>query len=129
MVGIVIVSHSESLAHGVVDFISQMAQDVPIIAAGGMEDGSLGTSYEKIYEAIDTLHQEVEDILLFADIGSSIMTLDMVLEDLDDDHIQFVDAPLVEGAFVAAIQANMNAPFQKIIQEAQNTWNTRKQVD
>lgn len=128
MIGIVIVSHSNQLADGVVHFISQMAQNVPILSAGGLEDGDFGTSYEKIFKAIESLQEQVEDVLLFADIGSSIMTIEMVLEDLEDEHVHFVDAPLVEGSFVAAIKASTDTSVEEIIQEAQNTWNTRKQA-
>lgn len=124
MTGLIIVSHSQKLAEGVVDFISQMAPNTPVLAAGGLEDGSLGTSYEKIFTAIETLQEQVEDVLLFADIGSSIMTIEMVLEDLGDEHVQFVDAPLVEGSFVAAVQAQAHTPIHKIIEEIHH-WNKK----
>ena len=42
MVGIVIVSHSQKLAEGVVEIARIMAdKDAPIVAAGGTEDGGL----------------------------------------------------------------------------------------
>ena len=45
MVGFVIVSHSRTLADGVVELTGMMADGVPIRAAGGLDDGSFGTSY------------------------------------------------------------------------------------
>ena len=48
MVGFVIVSHSETLANGVVELTKMMADGVPIRAAGGLDGGGFGTSYEKI---------------------------------------------------------------------------------
>ena len=45
MVGIVIVSHSQKLAEGVVEISRMMAAEAPLAAAGGLEDGGLGTSY------------------------------------------------------------------------------------
>ena len=39
MVGIVIVSHSQKLAEGVVEISRMMAKSAPIVAAGGLEDG------------------------------------------------------------------------------------------
>ena len=45
MVGFVIVSHSKTLAEGVVELTKMMADGVPIRAAGGLEDGSFGTSF------------------------------------------------------------------------------------
>ena len=53
MVGFVIVSHSGKLAEGVVDLAKMMAPDVPMAAAGGLEDGSFGTSFERILEAVN----------------------------------------------------------------------------
>ena len=38
MVGFVIVSHSRTLADGVVELTSMMADGVPIRAAGGLDD-------------------------------------------------------------------------------------------
>ena len=45
MVGIVIVSHSQKLAEGVVEIATMMAADAPIAAAGGLEEGGFGTSF------------------------------------------------------------------------------------
>ena len=39
MVGFVIVSHSETLANGVVELTKMMADGVPIRAAGGLDGG------------------------------------------------------------------------------------------
>ena len=41
MVGFVIVSHSETLANGVVELTKMMADGVPIRAAGGLDGGGL----------------------------------------------------------------------------------------
>ena len=56
MVGFVIVSHSQTLADGVVELTKMMADGVPIRAAGGLEDGGFGTSYEKIANAIEEIY-------------------------------------------------------------------------
>ena len=47
-VGLVIVSHSAQLAAGVVELAAQMAPDVVLVPAGGMDDGGIGTSLEKV---------------------------------------------------------------------------------
>ena len=39
-VGIVLVSHSARLAEGLRELAAQMAPDVTIVAAGGMDDGN-----------------------------------------------------------------------------------------
>ena len=55
-VGLVIVSHSAQLAAGVVELAGQMTQDkTPMAAAGGAMDDILGTSADKILEAIESV--------------------------------------------------------------------------
>lgn len=82
MVGIVIVSHSEKLAESIVDLTRMMADGANIVAAGGLEDGSFGTSYERIKEAIGKVYSE-EGVIILMDMGSAVMTTEMVLEEFD----------------------------------------------
>ena len=68
MVGFVIVSHSAKLAEGVADLARMMAKSAPIAPAGGLEDGSFGTSFEKISSAIDQVYSE-DGVILLMDMG------------------------------------------------------------
>lgn len=109
MVGIVIVAHGEELADGVLAVASQMTagQDLPIAAAGGLEDGSLGTSLERIQQALDAVYSE-DGVLILMDLGSAVMTTEMLLEMLPPEQrarIRMSNAPLVEGAIAAAVAA------------------------
>ena len=56
MVGIVIVSHSEKLADGVLDATKIMADGALIATAGGADAGGYGTSYEKIKSAVKSVY-------------------------------------------------------------------------
>lgn len=104
MVGIVIVSHSQKLAESVVELAGLMAPETPMAAAGGMEDGGFGTSFEKIYEAIESIYTE-DGVIILMDLGSAVMTTEMVLESMEDRNIKMVDCPIVEGAISAAVSA------------------------
>jgi PTS hybrid protein len=104
MVGIVIVSHSKNLADSVVEFTGLMAPDAKIAAAGGMEDGGFGTSFEKIQKAIESVYSE-EGVIVLMDMGSAVMTTEMVLDMFEPDTVKMADCPLVEGAVVATINA------------------------
>lgn len=104
MVGIVIVSHSQKLAEGVVEVAKMMAQNAPIVAAGGLEDGNLGTSYEKICAAVEEVYS-ADGVAVLMDMGSAVMTAEMVLEDLDKPNVKLLDCPLVEGAVLAAVDS------------------------
>ena len=102
MVGIVIVSHSKNLADSVVEFTGLMAPDAKIAAAGGMEDGGFGTSFEKIQKAIESVYSE-EGVIVLMDMGSAVMTTEMVLDMFEPDTVKMADCPLVEGAVVDAV--------------------------
>lgn len=114
MVGIVLVSHSQKLAEAMVDYAHMMTPDAAVVAAGGLEDGSFGTSYEKIEAAIEKVHGD-DGVLVIMDMGSAVMTVKMVLEDMDDDSVVMADCPFVEGAVEATVQAQMGASLPDIV--------------
>ncbi|CVI69981.1 MAG TPA: PTS-dependent dihydroxyacetone kinase phosphotransferase subunit DhaM [Candidatus Anaerobutyricum stercoris] len=125
MVGIVIVSHSQKLAEGVVDLASLMAPETPMRAAGGMDDGGFGTSFEKINTAIDEIYSD-DGVIILMDMGSAVMTTEMVLEMMEDRKVTMVDCPVVEGAIAAAVVAAGNAPMEDVIQVAEAAKTTAK---
>lgn len=104
-VGLVLVSHSAKLAEGLAELAGQMAADVRIAAAGGLESGEIGTSYDLIETAINDLLGEGLAVVVLTDLGSATMTVESVLEFIDDEPVKFVDAPLVEAAIAAATAA------------------------
>lgn len=104
-VGLVLVSHSGKLAEGLAELAGQVAADVRIAAAGGLESGEIGTSYDLIESAINDLLGEGLAVVVLTDLGSATMTVESVLEFLDDEPVKFVDAPLVEAAIAAATAA------------------------
>ena len=125
MVGIVIVSHSQKLAEGVVDLASLMAPETPMRAAGGMDDGGFGTSFEKINNAIDEIYSD-DGVIILMDMVSAVMTTEMVLETMEDRKVKMVDCPVVEGAVAAAVVAAGNASMEDVIQVAEAAKTTAK---
>ena len=117
MVVIVIVSHSQKLAEGVIDLAALMAPETPMRAAGGMEDGGFGTSFEKINNAIEEIYSD-DGVVILMDLGSAVMTTEMVLEMMEDRNIKMIDCPIVEGAIAAAVVAAGNASMDEVIQVA-----------
>lgn len=128
MVGIVIVSHSQKLAEGVVEVARMMAENVPIAAAGGLEDGSLGTSYERIHDAIDAVYSE-DGVIVLADMGSAIMTAEIVLEDMPDKKIKILDCSLVEGAVHAAVDSVGGYSLEEIEKRVEKARHATKFID
>ena len=104
MVGFVIVSHSGNLAKSVVELTAIMAPSARIAAAGGMDDGGFGTSFEKIQAAIESVYSD-DGVLVLMDMGSAVMTTEMVIETFEGKKVEMVDCPLVEGAVVATIDS------------------------
>ena len=125
MVGIVIVSHSQKLAEGVVEISKMMAAQAPIAAAGGLEDGNLGTSYEKICAAIEEVYS-ADGVIILMDMGSAVMTTEMVLEDLDKPNVKMLDCPLVEGAVLAAVEAAGGRSLKEISERIKESRTTNK---
>ncbi|MCI6887346.1 MAG: PTS-dependent dihydroxyacetone kinase phosphotransferase subunit DhaM [Lachnospiraceae bacterium] len=125
MVGLVIVSHSENLAKSVIELTSMMAPDAKIAAAGGLEDGSFGTSFERIQNAIEEVYSD-EGVIILMDLGSAVMTAEMVIEMMEDRRIAMADCPLVEGAVVATVDAVGGKGFDEILQDLEAVWGMRK---
>ena len=116
-VGIVVVSHSQRLAEGVVELASQMTHGaVNILAAGGMESGELGTSLEKVARALDAADTG-DGALLLLDLGSAALVAGMALEQLPEDRrarTLLSDAPVAEGAVLAAVEASLGSALVQV---------------
>lgn len=117
MVGLVIVSHSQKLAESVVELAALMAPEAPMAAAGGMEDGGFGTSFEKIYEAIESVYSD-DGVIVLMDLGSAVMTTEMVIESMEDRLIKMVDCPIVEGAISASVSAAGGDSIENVVESA-----------
>ena len=127
MVGIVIVSHSQKLAEDIVDLAHLMAADAPMRAAGGMEDGGFGTSYDKIESAIEDIYTD-DGVIVLMDLGSAVMTTEAVLEEMKDDDklVEMVDCPIVEGAIAASVVASGGASIEDVIEAAKSARDMKK---
>lgn len=112
-VGLVLISHSPKIVEGVKDIISQVVQNVSIELAGGTDDGEIGTSIEKIQAAIERANGE-KGVLLIYDIGSAKMNAEMAIEMSEADTIQIAEVPIVEGAYVAAVESGMNKSLDEV---------------
>lgn len=114
MVSLLIVSHSAQLAAGVREFASQVAGDtVQILDAGGTDDGSLGTSINRIQQGLEQIASP-DGTLVLVDLGSAVLSVEMAIEALGDvNRIYISDAPLVEGAYLAALEASAEATLDE----------------
>jgi len=108
-VGIVIVSHSSKVAEGAADMVRQMVGDsVRLGYAGGDPDGNLGTDVAKIMAAIDQAWSEA-GVAILVDLGGAETNSEMAIEMLEADRrdrVVICNAPIVEGAVIAAAEAS-----------------------
>src|SRR5215210_3165690 len=121
-VGIVIVSHSPLVAEGTADMVRQMVGDeVPLAFCGGNPDGGLRTSVEAILEAIDRAWSEA-GVAILVDLGGAETNSEMAVEMLPEERSRRVvicNAPIVEGAVIAATEASGGAPLATVKRTAE----------
>lgn len=130
MIGLLIVSHSVKIADGTQELAAQMTRgEVPIAAAGGTEDGSLGTSADLIRAAAERLAADgAEGLLVLVDLGSAVMSAEIALEDFPRPY-RLSNGPLVEGALMAAVEASIGASLEQVAAVAEQTKNLLKVHD
>ena len=119
MVSLVLVSHSKTVAEGLREMVAQVAGDsVRVAAAGGTADGRLGTNAEAVLDALRaTLASDADGVLVLLDLGSAWLSVELALEELSDTdraRVQVSEAPLVEGAVLAAVQASVGASLAEV---------------
>lgn len=127
MVGIVLVSHSFELAHGLARLAVQVAGDgVRVEPAGGGPDGSLGTTDTSVREAIRRADGG-QGVVILGDLGSSILTVKHLLEEgRTNGHVRLVDAPFVEGAIAAAVMSSAGMGLDDVARAAEEARDARK---
>jgi phosphoenolpyruvate---glycerone phosphotransferase subunit DhaM len=121
-VGIVIVSHSPKIAEGTADMVRQMVGDsVPLAYTGGNPDGALGTSVEAIMGAISAAWSEA-GVAVLVDLGGAETNSEMAVEFMPDDRrsrIVVCNAPLVEGAVIAATESSGGSTLEVVRRTAE----------
>lgn len=123
MVGIVLISHSSGLAAEVASLATQIGgADVPVAAAGGTDEGGLGTSPDRVDAAIKEVDRGA-GVLLIPDLGSSVLTA-RLLE--SPGAVVIADVPFVEGAIAAVVAAGGGASLDGVLAAAQEARDFRK---
>jgi phosphoenolpyruvate---glycerone phosphotransferase subunit DhaM len=121
-VGVVFVSHSARIAEGLVELARQMAPTAALVAAGGTDDGRIGTSFDRVSGAISEADSG-NGVVVLCDLGSAILTSETALDFLDDDvraRVRIADAPLVEGGVAAAVAAEGGDDLERVLAAAES---------
>jgi PTS hybrid protein len=97
-----------------------MAPSVPLVAAGGTDDGGIGTSFDRVTAAIGEADAG-QGVVLLCDLGSAVLTAETAVELLDpeqQDRVRIADAPLVEGGVAAAVAAEGGGDLDAVVAAA-----------
>lgn len=129
-VGVVLVSHSREVAESVARLAAGLAgggDTAPVAAAGGTEDGGLGTSSELISAAAAEVDRGA-GVAVLVDLGSAVLTVKALLAEGDElpDGTRLVDAPFVEGAVAAVVSASAGADLDAVVAAASEAYAYRK---
>ncbi|CAM5462231.1 PTS-dependent dihydroxyacetone kinase phosphotransferase subunit DhaM [Streptomyces narbonensis] len=130
-VGIVLVSHSAEVAASVAELAVGLAGGggtAPILPAGGLPDGGLGTSAELILAAAEAVDGGA-GVALLVDLGSAVLTVKALLAEGDElpEGARLVDAPFVEGAVAALVTASAGGDLDAVAAAASEAYAYRKE--
>jgi dihydroxyacetone kinase phosphotransfer subunit len=126
MIHIVLVSHSRQLADGLAELVRYMAPpEVTVAAVGGVEDSRgdfhFGTNALAIVNAIQA-NPSPDGIIILVDLGSAVLSAETAVDMLEPElqaRCIISNAPLVEGAIIAAIEAGLDRSVQEINEAAE----------
>ncbi|MGW0658993.1 dihydroxyacetone kinase phosphoryl donor subunit DhaM [Streptodolium elevatio] len=126
LVGLVLVSHSRTLAEGVRELVGQIGGgEVFVGIAAGGPDGGLGTSADRVTAAL----READGgagVVVLPDLGSAVLTVRALLLEEAWPGVRLVDAPFVEGAVAAAVTAGTGADLEAVVVAAEEARDVRK---
>lgn len=109
--GVLLVSHVYDAAYGITKLMDEVASDVSITFSGGTEDKGVGTNLELILEAIED--NECDDLLVFYDLGSSKINLE-IAEEMTDKNLSIYDVAFLEGSYTAAALLQAGVALEEI---------------
>ena len=97
LVGIVVVSHSNTLAQEIINFVKVFKQeDFALENGGDVKREVYGTNVENVKEAIIRADNGA-GVLVFVDMGSSVFNASKAIKELEGQvEAKIADAPLME---------------------------------
>ena len=116
-VSLVIVSHSPDIARGTAEMVRQMVgEEVKVAHCGGNPEGGLGTDVQRILHAIEQAWSP-RGVAILVDLGGAETNSEMAIEMLPEDRrgrVVLCNAPIVEGAIMAATEASGGASLAEV---------------
>ncbi|WP_349920075.1 dihydroxyacetone kinase phosphoryl donor subunit DhaM [Aeromonas veronii] len=122
MIGIVVVSHSATLAAGIGELAAQLGSPAPLLLAAGVDDPEhpIGTDAIAVMSAIEQA-DDGSGVLVLMDLGSALLSAETALELLPPElsaRVRLCPAPLVEGTLAAVVAAGAGLGLDEVAAEA-----------
>lgn len=118
MINLLIASHSKKLAEGLREILIQMAPNVNILVSGGDKEGNIGSNFDEINQIINE-YATNDGLVIFFDLGSSMMNCQMAIDMLDDEKkskVYLAGTPIVETSVQIAVEASAGQSLEKIVE-------------
>ncbi|WP_277816933.1 PTS-dependent dihydroxyacetone kinase phosphotransferase subunit DhaM [Streptomyces caatingaensis] len=123
-VGVVLVSHSRELAEAAAALARALygaGGPAPVVPAGGLPEGGVGTSPELVRRAVEEA-DEGAGVVLVCDMGSAVLTA----RTLTGETVRIADTPFVEGAVAAVVTASAGGDLAAVLAAAEDARTYRK---
>ena len=115
MVGLVIVSHSQTAADGIAEVAAEMGGETRIEPVGSDGQGGFGTVASDIERAIAEADSG-DGVVVLVDLGSAVMNAEVAIETSDAEAV-IADAPVLEGTVNAAVAATSSKASLESVRE------------
>jgi dihydroxyacetone kinase phosphotransfer subunit len=110
------------VAKGAADMVRQMVgEEVRVAFCGGNGEGGLGTDVAAILAAIGSVYTP-KGVAVLVDLGGAETNSEMAIEMLPEGqggNVRICNAPIVEGAVMAATEAAGGAPLAVVCATAE----------
>lgn len=118
MIGILVVSHSGEAASGIARVARETSgSKVDVRGVGGNEDGGLGVPVSPVFDALTEMLGQNDGVLILPDLGSSVLSSRSAIALLppeDASRVAIANAPVLEGAVLASVEASIGSPLEKV---------------
>ncbi|MEU4212580.1 PTS fructose transporter subunit IIA [Streptomyces sp. NPDC026206] len=123
-----LVSHSREVAESAAALARALVGTggaAPVVPAGGLPDGAIGTSAELVRRAVGTA-DEGSGVVVLCDMGSAVLTVKALLPEKGFEYARIADAPFVEGAVAAVVTASAGGDLPAVLAATDDARTYRK---
>lgn len=116
MLKIMLTSHSRKLVEGLKEILLQIAPDIEILISGGDKDGNIGSNFDEIFSIMNENAKD-EGLIVFFDLGSSMLNCQMAIDMLDNEKkkkVYLTGTPIVETSVQVAVDVSAGQSLAEI---------------